>query len=147
MEEFTLRGGGDYVKITLTEIFGFPETTCFNGGYDTKSAIEIYSDGFKVHSTIWISTGEIFEFYDQLLIANKNLKGIAYLRNMEGNLEMNVRYGNDGHVEIAGIFTKQNSLNNTLNFNIESDQSYIQSTLKQLEPITNKYGGMKGIKS
>lgn len=65
---------------------------------------------------------------------------------LEGNLECNATYGNDGHVSIRGIFSKQNALDNQLKFYFESDQSYIQSTLTELETIANKYGGRKGIK-
>ncbi|MHB8208138.1 WapI family immunity protein [Mucilaginibacter sp.] len=146
MEEFTLKGNGSYLKIELVEVYGFPESTSHSGGYDTKSIVEIYSDGFKVSSIVWISTGEIFEFYRSLKQTNQLLIGTAYLYHLEGNLECNATYGNDGHISIRGIFSKQNMLDNQLKFHFESDQSYIQSTLIELEIITNKYGGMKGIK-
>jgi hypothetical protein len=146
MEEFTLKGNGSYLKIEFIEVYGFPESTSHSGGYDTKSVVEIYSDGFKISSIVWISTGEIFEFYNGLKQANQLLTGTAYLYHLEGNLECNVTYENDGHVAISGIFTKQNALNNLLKFHFESDQSYIQSTLIELEIIMNKYGGLKGIK-
>jgi len=146
MEEFTLNGNGSYLKIEIVEVYGFPKTTSHSGGYDTKSIVEIYSDGFKVSSIISISTGEIFEFYNSLKQANQFLTGVAYLYHLEGNLECNATYGNDGHVSINGVFSKQNMLANQLKFEFESDQSYIQSTLIELEIITNKYGELKGIK-
>ena len=146
MAEFTLKGDGNYLKIELVEVYGFSETTSYSGGYDTKSLVEIYSDGFKVSSIIWISTGEIFEFYNMLKQVNQLLAGTAYLYHLEGNLEFNAAYGNNGHVSISGIFSKQNMLANRLKFHFESDQSYIQSTLIELEAITSMYGGMKGVK-
>jgi hypothetical protein len=38
------------------------------------------------------------------------------LYHLEGNLECNATYGNDGHVSIRGIFSKQNMLDISLNF-------------------------------
>jgi hypothetical protein len=146
MDEFTIQGGSDYLKITFNEVYGFPDTTCHFGGYDTKSEIEIYSDGFKLNSALWISTGEIYEFYQQLLKANEVLNGATLLSSYEGNLECNLKYDVNGHIIINGMFSKQNEYSNKLSFNFKSDQSYIQSTLRQLEAIANKYGGMKGIK-
>lgn len=134
------------MKITLIEVYGFPDTTCHFGGYDSRSEIEIYSDGFQLISSLWISTGEIYEFYVQLLTANEVLNGAAFLSSYEGNLECNLKYDVNGYVIINGIFSKQNEYNNKLNFNFKSDQSYIQSTLYQLEAIANKYGDMKGTK-
>lgn len=42
MEEFTLKGDANYLKIELVEVYGFPESISYNGGYDTKSVVKIY---------------------------------------------------------------------------------------------------------
>ena len=146
MEEFILQGGANFLKITFSKVFGFPDQTWHFGGYDTESELEIYSDGFKIHSNLYISTGDIYEFYQQLVEANKILSGSVHLMSYEGNLECDLKYNINGHISISGIFSKQNMYSNKLNFHFESDQSYIQSTLHQLEAITNKYGGPKGVK-
>jgi hypothetical protein len=146
MEEFTIQGGSDFLKITFFKIYGFPESTGHFGGYDTESIIEINCDGFKIKAAFYISTGEIFEFYEALTKCNESLTGIAYLRSYEGNLEFSVEYDLLGHTTIKGVFSKQNQFANRLTFEIFSDQTYIQHTLIQLREIVAKYGGKKGIK-
>ena len=66
MDEFTLQGYSDYLKISLEEVFGFPNDTSPFGGYDTRSIIDINSNDFKVKTTFCITTGEIFEFCEAL---------------------------------------------------------------------------------
>lgn len=146
MEEFELKGGGDFLKISFEEVYGFPNTTSPFGGYDTKSLLEIRSDGFQVQSTLWVSTGDIFEFYEQLSKCNEVLKGSAYFLSYEENLKFEVRYDINGGVLISGTFSKQSEIANELIFEIISDQTFIQSSLRQLKVICDKYGDMKGIK-
>ena len=50
-----------------------------------------------------------------------------------------------GHVVIEGTFSEENQFNNKLDFEFNTDQSYIKYTINELENIVNKYGGMKGI--
>ena len=147
MDEFVLAGdNNNYLKIKINEIFGFPNETCHFGGYDTKSQIEIKTDGFSVLAQFYISTGEIFEFYKHLSAANYSLTGIVYFRSYEGNLDSQIKYDDTGHISVTGTFSKQNWFGNLLKFDFKSDQTYVHHTLNQLKIITDKYGDMKGIK-
>jgi len=147
MEEFIIQGGADFVKIAFEEIYGFPESTCHFGGYDTRSYVEISSGNFKVRSQLYVSTGEIFEFYRKLSNANEVLKGEIHFGNYESNLEVNLKYDSNGHLSVKGHFYELGEFGNELNFEFVSDQTYIQSTLRQLQLIAEKYGDMKGVKS
>ena len=146
MEEFELKGGDDFLKISFEEIYGFPDETSPLGGFDTKSILEIKSDGFGVQSTLWGTTSNIFEFYTQLAICNEVLAGSAHYHSYEGNLKFQVDYDNNGHVLVNGTFSKQSELANELIFEIISDQTYMQSSLKQLKVICDKYGDKSGVK-
>jgi hypothetical protein len=146
MDEFIIKGGPDYLKISFQEVFGFPESTCFSGGYDTRSIIEIKSSDFLVKSTIHVSTGELYKFYEDLVKCNQMLKGIIGFGNYEYNLNFKMQYDIDGHVSVRGNFETQNGLDNSLKFHFISDQSYMQSTLKQLQAIKERYGDMNGVK-
>ena len=57
-------------------------------------------------STLYTSTGEIFEFFQQLKNCNDKLRGTANFRSYEENLEFNAHYDNTGHVNIDGNFSE-----------------------------------------
>jgi hypothetical protein len=69
MEEFAIKGNDAFLKIAFDKVYGFPDETCHWGGYDTKTIIEINSGSFSVEATMYLSTGEIFDFYNRLLKA------------------------------------------------------------------------------
>jgi hypothetical protein len=146
MERFALKSLPDFITINFEEVYGFPDTTCFWGGYEVRTTLEIKSGNFRIKATLWTSTGEIFEFYQKLKVCNDELKGEAYYNSYEGNLEMSVAYDNLGHINIKGKFSEQNQFDNQLQFNFLTDQTFIHTTVEELELIAKKYGNMKGIK-
>jgi len=146
MDSFTIKGGADFITMTFEEVFGFPNETCHWGGYDLRTTLEIKSRGFYLKSTLYTSTGEIFEFFQQLKNCNDKLTGTAYFKSYEGNLEINAHYDNAGHVNVEGKFSEQNEFGNKLQFEFNSDQTFIRYTIDELQIIADKYGDMKGIK-
>ncbi|MCX8486590.1 MAG: hypothetical protein ORN53_05345 [Crocinitomicaceae bacterium] len=143
MESFTLKGGnGCYVKLILADIFDFPLEKSFWGGYEVKVNIEIKSGNFHVHSSFHTSTGELAQFYHSLKNANKLLSGKVQYRNFEQNTFINLSYDHSGHITINGSFSEENELNNQLDFEFQSDQSFIELGLTELQSIVSTYGGM-----
>lgn len=106
MESFTIKGESDFLTLTFTEVFGFPETTCHWGGYYLRTMIEIKSRGFYVKSVLYTSTGEIYQFFQQLKSNNEKLSGTAKFISYEGNLDFTAVYDNFGHVNIKGRFSE-----------------------------------------
>jgi hypothetical protein len=148
MEEFSITGdNGNFLKISFQEVYGFPESTCAWGGYEVRSTLEIKSGGFMVNSILWISTGELFEFFKKLEICDKELKGTVGFTNYESNLEFNVTYDDFGHVNIKGRFEEFTENENELRFGFNSDQSYLSSTLEALRQIVEKYGDKRGVQN
>ena len=41
MEKFELKGDNGIIVIQIDEVYGFPNETCFKGGYECKVGIEI----------------------------------------------------------------------------------------------------------
>ncbi len=146
MEEFTLKGADAFIKITLNEVFGFPEKTCHWGGYDTQASIELKIDGYHVKSIFCTSTGELYNFYESLKEANKSLSGKLDYSSYEGNLNLTLTYNDIGQINISGIYIESHHLENQLKFEFESDQSFIAKSLLDLESIILKYGDMSGVK-
>ncbi|MHC8949121.1 WapI family immunity protein [Sphingobacterium hungaricum] len=146
MESFLLKGENGYIKVELEQVFDFPNGTSHWGGYDVKTNIEIKSGNFKVNSSFYTSTGEIYLFYNSLKEKNNLLSGQVFYKNYEENTLITLTYDDLGHIVVEGTFSEENQLSNNLDFEFHTDQSYIKYTIKELETIVNKYGGMTGIK-
>ena len=147
MEKFEIKGEKGFFRISLTRIIGFPETTSAFGGYDTESTIEVKSSNYYFKGLVWITTGNIFNFFQELEKCQKNLKGIAQLESYEKNLQLTVQYDELGHIVITGKFIENHIGRNILYFEIKGDQTFINSTISELETIYKRYGDNKGIKN
>jgi hypothetical protein len=145
--EFSIKGeNGDYLKISLKEVHGFPESTSPFGGYDIDSFIEIKVGSYSVQGNLWITTGNIYDFFNGLQRCQKSVKGSASLRSYENNLSLTINYDQNGHTLVSGEFIELNYKLNSLKFQIESDQSFINETLSQLKRIHEVYGDNFGKK-
>ena len=137
---------GDFLKIDTQKIYGYPDTTCPFGGYDTQSSIEIKVSSYNVKGLIWISTGDLYFFYKKLKKCYINLEGESELKSYENNLISTLKFDEYGKIAFTGKFTEKHDGNNTLEFEIISDQSYIKSTISQLEQMIESYGDNTGVK-
>lgn len=145
MNEFVVRGKqGCFIRITLDEVFGFPKMTSHFGGYDAKGAAEIKSGNYYVKGEVWFSTGETYEFYNQLVQCWTDLDGVATFCTSEANLKLEVKFNNRGQVVIEGYFKEFADRDNELKFEIESNQSFFVESLDGLREIVNHYGNLKG---
>lgn len=145
MESFNIIGKKGYVLIKFLEVYGFPDSTSFAGGYDVKGSIEIKSGGYSACGELWFSTGEIYNFFSGLIKCHKELNGRVEFLTTETNLKMSVDFDKLGHVIISGEYVERYDEYNKLTFEIFSDQSYLQETISDLNVIVKKYGGLKGI--
>ncbi|WP_294669786.1 hypothetical protein [uncultured Fluviicola sp.] len=143
---FTIQGESDYLRLTYLEVFGFPDETGHWGGYDARVNLEIKSRNFRVNESFYSSTGELYEFAEKLNIANQQIDGTVAFSSYEGTLEFTISYNKLGHVTIKGRFSEQNDFSNELIFEFYSDQSFISRSLEEISKITEKYGGMTGVK-
>ncbi|MBB2145343.1 hypothetical protein GM921_07605 [Pedobacter sp. LMG 31464] len=145
MEGFIIRGEGGLISLSFEKVFGFPETTSYLGGYDLQASITIKSSCFEVKSTMYTSTGEIYLFFDQLKNCNERLDGTAKFASYEGDLEFLAAFDHaTGHVSIKGFFT-EHEFSNCLNFEFSSDQTFMTTTIKELQILFQKYGDVKGL--
>jgi hypothetical protein len=147
MLEFTLQGEqNNYLKLTINRDFGFPDSTSPFGGYDTESVVEIKSTNYYVKGLLWITTGNIFDFYNKLKKCQLELTGSTRLDSYENNLSVLVEYDLMGHVCVSGEFQEKYGENNKLIFSFLTDQTFISRTIDELTEIYNKYGDNYGIK-
>ncbi|WP_141638407.1 hypothetical protein [Leptospira weilii] len=144
--EFSIAGEQGFIKITIREVFGFPDETSYLGGYDCNCFIEIKSKGYNASGNFWCSTGILYDFYTELSIFYKKLEGTLEFKSPEYQLEFSLSFDNYGHFVIKGNYDEQGLGENSLIFSIESDQSYLVSTINSLRKIVSKYGTNYGIK-
>ncbi len=144
MEEFKLEGENGIITIGIEKTFGFPNETCFKGGYECVAGIEIKVGSYSVKSNFYTSTGELFRFYEKLKICQIELKGIAEFVSYENNLKLTTKY-ELGKIGIWGKYQENLATDNILEFDYNSDQSYLKNSVEQLERIFDQYGGMKGV--
>lgn len=106
---------------------------------------EIKSGNYSVQGEVWFSTGQVFKFYDQLQKYLHELEGTATFTNNETNLKFDLDFHKLGQISIQGSFQEFPDLENELHFEIESDQSFLASTLPELKKMVDHYGGLKGV--
>ncbi len=146
MECFTIKGETGHLKLTIIEIYRFPESPTPWNGYETKVRIEIKSGNFQVDSVIWAYTGGFFQFLETLKSRNQKLTGEAkYTNHPEENLDIRLRYDNQGRIWVKGSFTENQFLINVLNFEFLTDQTYITNTIQELEKIRQNFGGLHAL--
>ncbi len=143
---FSLNGYGEFIRLNIDEVFGYPDQTSYGGGYGAKGSIEISVGGYKVNSQHYFTTGELYMFKESLVNCYENLSGIAKLENTERELDLSVSFNRMGKVKITGWFQERPDLTNRLLFEIDSDQSFIFPVIKELEDIEKIFGNMKGVK-
>jgi hypothetical protein len=147
MTAFSIKGENGSIQLIINEIDGFPHTTFYTGGYEV-SGVCIINAGHQTYyskSELYYSTGELYSFYEQLKTCQEKLSGTAKFVNFENNLELECSYcDNSGHVKITGKFIANPSLHNVLEFEILSDQSYINEALTCLKKIVDIFGNDKG---
>ena len=145
MDSFQLKGDNGYISLSLIKVYGFPDETSHFGGYEVDASVEIKSSNYHVKGSLSTTTGEIYEFCQELKTCHDAVKGTASYRSYENNLVMQVVYNPQGHTSITGEFREHSWEDNVLKFEITGDQSYFQHALGELQRLVSKYGDNKGI--
>ncbi|MDE5943336.1 MAG: hypothetical protein K2H30_03915 [Clostridia bacterium] len=146
---FEIKGfSGERIKLEITEVFGFPKETSFRGGYDVSCNLEISSGLYNMRTNhYYSSTGALYNFYNELLKCYNDLTGMASykLNYPENYLDLNVEFDEYG-VNISGKYQDDPTVENFLNFEFTSDQSYFREVLSELKKIVLQFGDNQGIK-
>ncbi|MFS0864898.1 hypothetical protein [Fredinandcohnia sp. 179-A 10B2 NHS] len=147
MNEFIIDGKQGFIKIEFKEVYGFPNETSYLGGYDVKGKIDIKSGNYFVKDAeIWFSTGQVYQFFIELEKCYNELKGRVTFSESGNNLRIELNFNRLGQINIQGCFQEVAHQENILHFELESEQSYLTSTLSKLKSIVDHYGDLKGKK-
>jgi hypothetical protein len=108
--------------------------------------VEIVSSNYSVKGELYISTGELLTFGEQLRACNETLKGTAKLSSSESNPNMDVIFDGLGHVTVKGSYRERHHEDNELLFELTGDQTYIFQAVAGLGDIALVYSDNPGVK-
>lgn len=145
MDEFTISTSEDRVRISLEEVYGFPDRTSHFGGYDVRGVVAIHCGIYHIRGPLWFSTGEVWQFYTQVQRAYDELAGEARFCSSERNMDFTLRFTTHGHWTLEGVYQEHLDIATRLLFEMESDQSYLVETLTQLRHLVAVYGDNRGL--
>ncbi|MCZ2259936.1 WapI family immunity protein [Sporosarcina sp. G11-34] len=100
---------------------------------DSKIKAEI--PGYLVHFKADLRTDELRDFVNELKLMNRQLKGRAELNNLEGYIYFGCDMNNVGQITWAGEACYPAGYGAVLNFEFKSNQSYLDSLIKELDAI------------
>ena len=149
IEAFCLNGSNqDKISLTIDEMFGFPNSTDYEGGYSFKGTLEICAGNYHVVSYSYISaTGALYHFASELEKCYNLLDGKAnYELLLENDLIFAVTMVHGGKGIILGEYQEKSHISNILNFEIETDQSCFSSVIQSINVIKKEFGGVEGVK-
>lgn len=147
MDTFKIGAEPNIIEIRLTTLLGFPNEIDIDGGYAVKGSISIQCGKYSVNKAeVSITTGQVYQFYQQLNEAFQDLKGTIIFSNRGEAIFFEMEFTRFGQIDVNGYFQEYPSIENRLHFMFQLDQSYIPSTLNELKKIVEVYGGMSGIK-
>lgn len=132
---FCLRGDDGEICLELNKIFGFPDETSIEGGYDIACVVTIEAGPYRVAvQNYFAATEPIFRFCKELKNCYSTLQGKAvYALTYETDLGFEVQMLSGGHAVISGSFQADCSRENILQFEINTDQSYFKSAINEIE--------------
>ncbi|OLS03463.1 WapI family immunity protein [Tissierella creatinophila] len=139
MDRFEIRGNNGYIAIDIGETSHAAEDINIFGGYDVIGKIDIKSGNYRACGALWLNTKELYNFFISLKECWRNLKGEIRFMTHERNLELIIKFDKLGHVIVFGDYIEKHDEDNKLIFEIISDQSFIQETIRNLSSIISKY--------
>ena len=148
IKAFTLNGSTEYekIEIMIEEIYGFPNETCYDGGYDFRGSVNIHVGGFAVNNApIFSSTGALFRLLISLQECYKSLEGRAiFSHSLENNLSFDLKMGKMGRAVVEGEYQEFSHINTRLIFEMQTDQTCVLSAIKDLQYIESVFGDELG---
>ena len=145
MLAFSMTGIDELIELTIDEVWGFPNTTNFGGGYGAKGILSIRAGGYSASDVHYFTTGELHRFLNALKKCCDSFCGVAVLENAERELELKCEFNEYGHVIASGMFQSNPSINNILSFEIKTDQTQVKKSISNLQAVYEIFGDDKGI--
>lgn len=135
----------EYLRLTIDEVFGFPNEIAYGGGYGARGSLDIQVGPYNVHANHCFTTGELYDFYCQLQKCYDSISGESILTNTDQELELKLSFDKTGKIFVTGEFQSRLDISNRLCFEMTTDQTYISDVLADLRKVYQKFGDSSGI--
>lgn len=100
-----------------------------------KANVDFEQTGFKAEFVFSMMKNDFNPFSEELKVINETLNGEATFSTIEDNVQINITTDGIGHLKISGYLRHPNSWNLILNFEFESDQTFLKGMLQEIENI------------
>jgi hypothetical protein len=145
MTAFNMSFTDGCITLAIDEVWGYPNETAWPSGYGAKGTLTISAENYQYRGTLYFTTGELYEFYEEMKDIYKRLQGFAQLNNHEHAMFLKITVDHRGQVECRGWSRENPISDNKLQFTMHGDQTYLPPVLKDLDHIYSCFGGKEGI--
>lgn len=97
-------------------------------------------ESFAANFTISLMLNDLYPFRDELVKLNNSLVGTANLNTIEHNIDLKFTGDGLGHVKVNGILRHASTYGLQLHFEINSDQTFLPSLIKECNDVIEKKG-------
>jgi AcrR family transcriptional regulator len=143
MNQFTI--AGEYGRLSLSFEYvgqGEGEGQGQNqGARQCRGEAAVASWGLQAQGKVWFTTANVSSFYRELNACYQALAGEATFTTADENLTFTVVFGARGRADINGTFRDSHNPGNSMQFRIQTDQSFVAQTLAELAELVKQYGG------
>jgi hypothetical protein len=136
-----IRIGGDNAEYLLLSVKGRRHPMCsdYDDGNWLDCVAEIAAGDFRGRVSGVIRAEEIEQFQQDLSRLYEHLKGKAVFETLEGWINVCIAGDGRGHLEARGQLCDNLAAENTLDFCLHLDQSYLPTALGQMRATLAEY--------
>lgn len=132
--------GNEYERVEIEVISRrYPDTTNYWDINWIDSKINVDIPGYVVEFHASLRTDELSDFLNELQLLNKNLKGNATLNNLDKYIHFECEMDRLGKMKWSGETCYPAGFGAVLNFEFNSDQSYLERLIKELEAVLSVF--------
>lgn len=137
-DSFTLRGHGGRIRF---EFFGYenPKPLTVSDANWLRAQIHLHVGGCSLELEVALTTQEIKYFLDDLQDVVSVLEGKASFATLEEDIAVEVEITAVGSGQISGLIKESRSTKVAVSFEFESDPSFLENSLSELQAIQQKY--------
>jgi hypothetical protein len=136
---FIIKGlEGEYININVVS-YSYPDSSDYWDGNWISCLVKAQIPGFVVSFPTYLRTSEIVSFYSDLVQLYDFTKDIASLVGMESNIDLQVQMDKLGKLTWKANLTYPTGHGSTLEFEFESEQSYLINLMDELKSIVEEF--------